>query len=405
MKRRILSFTMVLVVMMSLCGVNAVGIEFSDDFDAFAATFKKAEGTTLFNNYFDSLATSSGIMQPLSIKFNSDTRLTWIATYHESVFEQDLSDMVIIFSKIDPTIKGAKKTIASYAFKTTSYGIATTDALRIDKHYFVAMPNLIIPKGDYVISVRNGDVYFPTLSMETATLLKDLDEYMSHYTWMGNTNTANPTGTFGSLSIKGVAGTLVTNQNAVVQTDTMYLSTLQAEIKKIKDDAFTAYINSDEYREAWALVEEELIRVEAYNRWKSEQEKIMLANRPIALVVNGFTVPTTVSPVNQSGRVLVPVRALTEALDCSVAYDSKTKVIRIADNATGALLIKMVIGNRTASVLTPSGWYDDRVMDVPPQIINGSTMVPARFIGEAMDFHVEWSASKKAVTITTGGQG
>ncbi|MDF2544398.1 MAG: copper amine oxidase domain protein [Herbinix sp.] len=408
MKKMIRSFLLAvcLILVLPISTIQADETERTDDFNAFAETFTKAEGDTIYNNYYDSLASSSGIIQPLSIKLNSDTRITWLATYHEYVFsEEDREDMVIVLSQIDPTIKGANKTIFSYSFKTTSYGISATGNIMPDNHYFVAIPNMIFPKGEYVVSVRSSSSYFPSLTMDMAILVEDLDEYMSHYSWMGNINNANPSGTRGSLSIKGIPGTLSDKQLPVETTRTMNMNTLQAEIKKIKDDAFAAYIQSDEYKEAWALVEEELLRAEAYRKCLAEQQKIKDAKKPITMVVNGFSVPTIVAPVFKDGRVLVPVRALSEALDCSVAYDSTTKTIRIADNITGILLMEMVIGRRTAKVLTPSGWYDDRIMDVPPQIINSSTMVPVRFVSEAMDFLVEWSGSTKTVVITSGGQG
>lgn len=39
--------------------------------------------------------------------------------------------------------------------------------------------------------------------------------------------------------------------------------------------------------------------------------------------------------------------------------------------------------------------------DVPPQMIDGRTMVPVRFIAEALGARVEWDAKNNAVNITT----
>ncbi|HOC53366.1 MAG TPA: copper amine oxidase N-terminal domain-containing protein [Caldisericia bacterium] len=58
-------------------------------------------------------------------------------------------------------------------------------------------------------------------------------------------------------------------------------------------------------------------------------------------------------------------------------------------------VIKLQIGNKIAFV-------DDRQMelDVPPQIINGRTMVPVRFISEGLQAEVGWEDKTKTVTIT-----
>lgn len=43
--------------------------------------------------------------------------------------------------------------------------------------------------------------------------------------------------------------------------------------------------------------------------------------------------------------------------------------------------------------------------DVPPQIINGRTMIPARALAEALGATVSWDASQNAVIVTSNGQG
>lgn len=61
--------------------------------------------------------------------------------------------------------------------------------------------------------------------------------------------------------------------------------------------------------------------------------------------------------------------------------------------------------------LTAASWATDTVnlvvngqeikSDVPPQIIDGRTMVPVRFIAEALGSEIEWDADKKTVFINT----
>jgi hypothetical protein len=42
--------------------------------------------------------------------------------------------------------------------------------------------------------------------------------------------------------------------------------------------------------------------------------------------------------------------------------------------------------------------------DVPPQVINGRTMVPARFLAEALGARVEWDETRNAVVVSGGVQ-
>ncbi len=59
------------------------------------------------------------------------------------------------------------------------------------------------------------------------------------------------------------------------------------------------------------------------------------------------------------------------------------------------VLVNMQIGNKTA--------YVDGVpvsLDVPPQIINGRTLVPIRFVSENLGAEVGWDSNTKTVTIT-----
>jgi hypothetical protein len=40
-------------------------------------------------------------------------------------------------------------------------------------------------------------------------------------------------------------------------------------------------------------------------------------------------------------------------------------------------------------------------LDVPAQVIDGRTLVPLRFVGEAVDANVHWDAATQTVSIET----
>ena len=96
-------------------------------------------------------------------------------------------------------------------------------------------------------------------------------------------------------------------------------------------------------------------------------------------------------PVLTDGRVLVPLRAIFESMDAEIAwYDSTQTVYAIGNNT----LIKLQINSADAQV----GGKDVK-LDVPARLIDGSTYVPVRFIGESFGAKVEWDDSKSLVDI------
>ncbi len=116
------------------------------------------------------------------------------------------------------------------------------------------------------------------------------------------------------------------------------------------------------------------------------------ANTPIRLVVNGRVLTLDVSPVLQEGRVLVPFRAIFEALGAKAEWDSATNQV------TGRL-------GRSIVVLQPGqlgAWLNGAPaqLDVGPVIQNGRTLVPVRVVSEILGATVDWQQSTQTVAIT-----
>ena len=100
-------------------------------------------------------------------------------------------------------------------------------------------------------------------------------------------------------------------------------------------------------------------------------------------------------PVEQGGRVLVPLRGVLEKLGAYVEFDNRTQTVTAFRGATH---ITLQIGARSATV-------DNRAvgLDVPAQVINGSTLVPLRFVAESLGAQVSFDVSTNTVAIVTGG--
>ena len=81
------------------------------------------------------------------------------------------------------------------------------------------------------------------------------------------------------------------------------------------------------------------------------------------------------APYIDSGRTLVPVRYLADALGATTNWDSDTQQVTVS---TAAYNISMTIGSTT---LTVNG--QAQTMDVAPVINDGRTYLPARWVANA----------------------
>jgi hypothetical protein len=116
----------------------------------------------------------------------------------------------------------------------------------------------------------------------------------------------------------------------------------------------------------------------------------------IGVEVNGRPVAfTSVAPQRVGGRVLIPLRAVVEALGAEVKWNAATQTVT---GRKGEREFSLPIGARTASV---NGMSVD--LDVPAQMLSGTTMVPLRFVAEALGAEVEWNAAAQQVVIGGGG--
>ncbi len=107
------------------------------------------------------------------------------------------------------------------------------------------------------------------------------------------------------------------------------------------------------------------------------------ASNSIQVFINGQEKHFTPAPIIKNGSTLVPMRAFFEALGCEVKWDSKTRTaIGIRDGKE----VKLPIGSKTAFV---NG--EKKRLTVEAQLINGSTFIPLRFVGESLGDEVTWN--------------
>jgi len=100
-------------------------------------------------------------------------------------------------------------------------------------------------------------------------------------------------------------------------------------------------------------------------------------------------------PRQMGGRVMVPLRGVLEKMGANVDWLASSQTV-VATK--GDMELNLPIGSRTATV----NGRDVR-LDVPAMTIAGSTMVPLRFVSEALGADVRWSDATQTVAIETDG--
>jgi len=110
--------------------------------------------------------------------------------------------------------------------------------------------------------------------------------------------------------------------------------------------------------------------------------------------LDGQPLATSVAPIQMNGRTLVPMRDIFEALGATVNYNPVTRGISAMRANTK---VDLQIGNRMAMV---NG--SNVTLEQAPLIRRGNTLVPLRFVSEAMGANVRYNAQRQVVNIRTG---
>jgi hypothetical protein len=117
------------------------------------------------------------------------------------------------------------------------------------------------------------------------------------------------------------------------------------------------------------------------------------AAESITVIVDGAALALDVPPVQVAGRVLVPLRGIFERLGAQVIFDPVAQTVTAT---RGAVTVVLRLGSREARI-------NQRIvlLDIPPLALRGRTMVPLRFVSEALGARVDWDERTRTVLIYT----
>ncbi len=126
---------------------------------------------------------------------------------------------------------------------------------------------------------------------------------------------------------------------------------------------------------------------------KETQSAINVASSNVLTVtMNGNLIEFSQAPVIYRDTTMVPMRKIFEELGMTVNWDGNTRTVI----ATGKGKTIIVAIDEAIMYVNENPY----ILATAPIILDGSTLVPARAISEAMDCKVEWIGEKHQVKIT-----
>lgn len=119
-------------------------------------------------------------------------------------------------------------------------------------------------------------------------------------------------------------------------------------------------------------------------------------SNPIRVDVNGNPVAFNgVQPMAVNGTVLVPLRGVFESLGATVDYDASNRTVI---GSRGSRYVRLPLSSNTATI---NG--NPVPLSEPARVVNGTTLVPLRFVAEALGSNVQWLQASNTVEISSNG--
>ncbi len=118
------------------------------------------------------------------------------------------------------------------------------------------------------------------------------------------------------------------------------------------------------------------------------------ADETIRIEIDGKPLTFEVAPQIENGRVLVPFKAIFEALGLKIDWIGEQRIATAYnDEMNVSVKIDASFGNINGELIS---------LDASGKIVNGRTLVPLKFVSEAFGSEVGWDAEKRLVTIKSG---
>ncbi|GAA0377143.1 hypothetical protein GCM10008968_36210 [Bacillus horti] len=108
------------------------------------------------------------------------------------------------------------------------------------------------------------------------------------------------------------------------------------------------------------------------------------------------------TPVIQDNRVLVPIRAIVEAMGAKADWNSAQRRAEISLNER-KVHVPLQLPYIQKYQSSNGGTYSHVLnIETPSTLLQNRTMVPLRAVGEALGYQVEWNSTTQTATYTQG---
>lgn len=115
----------------------------------------------------------------------------------------------------------------------------------------------------------------------------------------------------------------------------------------------------------------------------------MAAERDITVSIDGRPVDFDVAPQIKRGRVMVPLKAITDISGAAVIWDEARRTVTVDK---GGNRIVLTVGAASATINGRPA-----TLDSPVVLLEGRALLPLRFISEALGYGVLWDGSVRRV--------
>ncbi len=115
------------------------------------------------------------------------------------------------------------------------------------------------------------------------------------------------------------------------------------------------------------------------------------------IIYEGQEIEFDTAPVNIDGTILVPMRAVFEALGAKVKWDGETQSVEAKKKSK---TYNLTLGSTEITESKNGEVRESVTAEQAPQLVNDSTMIPLRALGELFGLEVEWDGETQTVTLT-----
>jgi outer membrane protein assembly factor BamB len=172
--------------------------------------------------------------------------------------------------------------------------------------------------------------------------------------------------------------------------DTLLFRLDDAFINKPGEHELGITLNGHRVKEQWVTIKFNII---------PSKSIVVVQIGSTRATVNGKVSTLDAPPYITQGTTMVPLRFVSEGLGFDKPEwraEIKTIIIHLGNER----YLRLVLGYSMAIIEEPDGSLSKKDLAVAPEIKNGRTFVPLRFIGEIVGATVDWNGETKEVTLT-----